>query len=83
VKAAPFVYFAPETRAEAVALLPEHGDDANNVLVGGRRLAPMMAWPPGRMRTTEQLGENPDPTSDEMRDFQFARGVSRRPPEGA
>ena len=36
-----FEYFAPETLAEATALLAEHGDDAK-ILAGGQSLMPML-----------------------------------------
>jgi aerobic carbon-monoxide dehydrogenase medium subunit len=42
VKAAPFEYHAPETTADVVGLLREHGDDAK-VLAGGQSLVPMLA----------------------------------------
>jgi carbon-monoxide dehydrogenase medium subunit len=42
VKPAAFEYHAPETTADAVALLREHGDDAK-VLAGGQSLVPMLA----------------------------------------
>src|SRR3954454_8384049 len=41
MKPAPFEYFAPTTRAEALALLAEHGDEAK-VLAGGQSLVPSM-----------------------------------------
>ncbi len=42
VKPAPFDYHAPESVAESVALLDEHGDDAKP-LAGGQSLVPMLA----------------------------------------
>jgi carbon-monoxide dehydrogenase medium subunit len=42
VKPASFDYHAPETVADVVALLGEHGDDAK-VLAGGQSLVPMLA----------------------------------------
>jgi aerobic carbon-monoxide dehydrogenase medium subunit len=42
VKPAPFAYHAPETVADAVALLREHGDDAKP-LAGGQSLVPLLA----------------------------------------
>src|SRR3954454_13875731 len=41
MKPAPFEYFAPTTRAEALALLAEHGGEAK-VLAGGQSLVPTM-----------------------------------------
>jgi carbon-monoxide dehydrogenase medium subunit len=41
VKPAPFLYFAPRSVEEALALLAEHGDDAK-VLAGGQSLVPTM-----------------------------------------
>lgn len=41
MKPAPFVYVAPETVEDAVALLVEHGDAAK-VLAGGQSLVPLM-----------------------------------------
>lgn len=42
VKPAPFEYHAPETVADVVSLLAEHGDDAKP-LAGGQSLVPMLA----------------------------------------
>jgi aerobic carbon-monoxide dehydrogenase medium subunit len=42
VKPAPFEYHAPDTAADAVSLLAEHGDGAK-VLAGGQSLIPMLA----------------------------------------
>jgi aerobic carbon-monoxide dehydrogenase medium subunit len=42
VKPAPFAYHAPESVAEACAVLAEHGDDVK-VLAGGQSLVPMLA----------------------------------------
>lgn len=42
MKPAPFEYHAPETTADVVGLLREHGDDAK-VLAGGQSLVPMLA----------------------------------------
>jgi carbon-monoxide dehydrogenase medium subunit len=42
VKPAPFEYHAPETVADVVALLAEHGDEAKP-LAGGQSLVPMLA----------------------------------------
>jgi aerobic carbon-monoxide dehydrogenase medium subunit len=42
VKPAPFTYHAPETVAEAVGLLADHGDEAK-VLAGGQSLVPLLA----------------------------------------
>jgi aerobic carbon-monoxide dehydrogenase medium subunit len=42
VKPAPFTYHAPETVADACALLAHHADDAK-VLAGGQSLVPMLA----------------------------------------
>jgi carbon-monoxide dehydrogenase medium subunit len=41
MKPAPFEYFAPETVADVLALLDEHGEDAK-ILAGGQSLVPMM-----------------------------------------
>lgn len=41
MKPAPFAYFAPRTREEALALLSEHGD-AGKLLAGGQSLVPAM-----------------------------------------
>lgn len=41
MKPAPFVYRAPDTEAEALAVLAEHGDDAK-VLAGGQSLVPLL-----------------------------------------
>jgi aerobic carbon-monoxide dehydrogenase medium subunit len=42
MKPAPFEYYAPESLADVVSLLGEHGDDAK-VLAGGQSLVPMLA----------------------------------------
>ena len=42
MKPAPFEYHAPESLADVVSLLAEHGDDAK-VLAGGQSLVPMLA----------------------------------------
>ncbi len=42
VKPAPFEYHAPETTADVVAILAEHGDEAKP-LAGGQSLVPMLA----------------------------------------
>ena len=42
MKPAPFEYHAPESLADVVALLAEHGDEAK-VLAGGQSLVPMLA----------------------------------------
>ena len=49
VKAPPFRYHRPDTLADALALLAEHGDDAK-VLAGGQSLVPLMAMRMGRPR---------------------------------
>ena len=41
MKPPPFLWFAPSTLDEAVALLAEHGEDAK-VLAGGHSLIPLM-----------------------------------------
>jgi CO/xanthine dehydrogenase FAD-binding subunit len=41
MKPAPFLYFAPRSAQEAVALLAEHGEDGR-VLAGGQSLMPLM-----------------------------------------
>ncbi|GAB3218478.1 FAD binding domain-containing protein [Mycolicibacterium hippocampi] len=42
MKAAPFAYHRPDTVADAVGLLAEHGDEAK-ILAGGQSLVPMLA----------------------------------------
>jgi carbon-monoxide dehydrogenase medium subunit len=42
VKPAPFDYYAPESVAECLAVLAEHGDEAK-ILAGGQSLVPMLA----------------------------------------
>ena len=42
MKPAPFAYHAPETTADAVAILREHGDEAK-ALAGGQSLVPLLA----------------------------------------
>lgn len=58
MKPAPFVYRAPETEAEALAVLAEHGDDAK-VLAGGQSLVPLLNFRmarPGVLVDINRLG---------------------------
>ncbi len=55
MKAAPFRYHRPDTLAEALALLAEHGDDAK-VLAGGQSLVPLMAMRMGRPAEIVDIG---------------------------
>ena len=41
MKPAPFKYFDPETKAEAIALLQQYGDDAK-IIAGGQSLGPIL-----------------------------------------
>jgi carbon-monoxide dehydrogenase medium subunit len=58
VKAPPFRYHRPDTLAEALALLAEHGDDAK-VLAGGQSLVPLMAMRMGRPAVVVDIGRVP------------------------
>ena len=58
MKAAPFHYHRPDTLAEALALLAEHGDDAK-VLAGGQSLVPLMAMRMGRPAEVIDIGRIP------------------------
>jgi len=55
VKNPPFVYHRPESLADALALLAEHGDDAK-VLAGGQSLLPVMALRLGRPEHVVDIG---------------------------
>jgi carbon-monoxide dehydrogenase medium subunit len=66
VKPAPFEYHAPETVADVVGLLAEHGDDAKP-LAGGQSLVPLLAMRLTRFehivdlnRVDELFGVSPD-----------------------
>lgn len=59
MKAAPFDHHAPETVAEAVGLLAEHGDDAK-VLSGGQSLLPMLAMRLTRFDHLVDVGRVPE-----------------------
>ena len=56
MKAAPFAYHRPETLAEALDLLAEHGDDAK-ALAGGQSLVPLMAMRLAQPAVIVDLGE--------------------------
>ena len=58
VKAPPFRYHRPDTLADALALLAEHGDDAK-VLAGGQSLVPLMAMRMGRPAVVVDIGRVP------------------------
>jgi aerobic carbon-monoxide dehydrogenase medium subunit len=58
VKSPPFQYHRPDTLAEALALLAEHGDDAK-VLAGGQSLVPLMAMRMGRPAVVIDIGRVP------------------------
>ena len=58
MKAPPFRYHRPDTLAEALALLAEHGDDAK-VLAGGQSLVPLMAMRMGRPAVVVDIGRVP------------------------
>lgn len=55
MKNPPFTYHRPETLAEALALLAEHGDEAK-VLAGGQSLLPVMALRLGRPEHVVDIG---------------------------
>lgn len=58
MKNPPFNYHRPESLAEALALLAEHGDDAK-VLAGGQSLLPVMALRLGRPEYLIDIGRLP------------------------
>ena len=55
MKNPPFTYHRPESLADALALLAEHGDDAK-VLAGGQSLLPVMALRLGRPEHVVDIG---------------------------
>lgn len=55
MKPAPFEYHAPQTVADAVSLLAEHGDEAK-ALAGGQSLVPMLALRLARFAHLVDLG---------------------------
>jgi aerobic carbon-monoxide dehydrogenase medium subunit len=56
LKAAPFAYHRPETLAEVLELLAEHGDEAK-ALAGGQSLVPLMAMRLAQPAVIVDLGE--------------------------
>jgi aerobic carbon-monoxide dehydrogenase medium subunit len=56
LKAAPFAYHRPQTLAEALDLLAEHGDEAK-ALAGGQSLVPLMAMRLAQPAVIVDLGE--------------------------
>ena len=58
MKSPPFQYHRPDTLADALALLAEHGDDAK-VLAGGQSLVPLMAMRMGRPAVVIDIGRVP------------------------
>ena len=69
MKPAPFEYHAPETLADVIALLAEHGDDAK-VLAGGQSLVPMLALRLTRFEHIIDLNR-----VDELRGVERANGT--------
>lgn len=59
MKNPPFNYHRPETLAEALALLAEHGDEAK-ILAGGQSLLPVMALRLGRPEHLVDINRIPD-----------------------
>ncbi len=59
MKNPPFTYHRPETLAEALALLAEHGDEAK-ILAGGQSLLPVMALRLGRPEHLVDINRLPD-----------------------
>jgi aerobic carbon-monoxide dehydrogenase medium subunit len=71
MKAAPFEYHAPQTLAEALALLAEFGDEAK-VLAGGQSLVPILALRLSRFEHLVDLNRIPA-----LRYVSGANGVTR------
>lgn len=67
VKAPPFIYHRPDTLAEALSLLAEHGDEAK-VLAGGQSLIPLMALRMGRPGHVVDIGAIPELANIEIDD---------------
>ena len=77
MKPAPFEYHAPETVADAVGLLAEHGDDAK-ALAGGQSLVPMLALRLARFEHLVDLNRVGELTGVERRDGTLVVGAMTR-----
>jgi carbon-monoxide dehydrogenase medium subunit len=77
VKPAPFEYHAPETTADVLSLLAEHGDDAKP-LAGGQSLVPMLALRLTRFDHLVDLNRVADLTGVERRNGAMRVGAMTR-----
>jgi aerobic carbon-monoxide dehydrogenase medium subunit len=77
VKPAPFEYHAPETTADVLALLAEHGDEAKP-LAGGQSLVPMLALRLTRFEHLIDLNRVPELTGVERENGTLAVGAMTR-----
>jgi carbon-monoxide dehydrogenase medium subunit len=77
VKPAAFTYHAPETTADVVGLLREHGDDAK-VLAGGQSLVPMLALRLTSFPHLVDVNRVPELAGIEQRDGSVAIGAVTR-----
>jgi carbon-monoxide dehydrogenase medium subunit len=77
VKPAPFEYHAPETTADVLALLAEHGDEAKP-LAGGQSLVPMLALRLTRFEHLIDLNRVPELTGVERETGTLAVGAMTR-----
>jgi carbon-monoxide dehydrogenase medium subunit len=80
VKPAPFEYHAPESTADVVALLGEHGDEAKP-LAGGQSLVPMLALRLTRFGHLVDLNRVPELTGIERRNGTVVVGAMTRQAE--
>jgi len=77
VKPAPFEYHAPETTADVVAVLAEHGDEAKP-LAGGQSLVPMLALRLTRFGHLVDLNRVPELAGIERRNGTLVVGAMTR-----
>lgn len=77
MKPAPFDYHAPETTADVLALLAEHGDEAKP-LAGGQSLVPMLALRLTRFEHLIDLNRVPELTGIERENGTLAVGAMTR-----
>ena len=77
MKPAPFEYHAPETTADVLALLAEHGDEAKP-LAGGQSLVPMLALRLTRFEHLIDLNRVPELTGIERENGTLAVGAMTR-----
>src|SRR6185436_15882929 len=77
MKPASFEYHAPESVADAVALLAEHGDEAKP-LAGGQSLVPMLALRLTRFEHLVDINRIPELSAIERRNGTLRIGATTR-----